>query len=118
MFERVKTHLLANGGGPDAQAFDLRLGNFDRPCQIEAWIGNFGSSNVHIARGKLTLAQCQGLLETGISDFLMTLTASGPTRVLLPDDTREITVFYEAANTSGQFQAVTVRVYEIVTRDE
>lgn len=114
--ERVKTHVLLNGAGPDAQSFDLKLpdgldaAGAGFTYEIEAWIGNFGSSNVYICRGGLTLVQCQDLLVRGLTDVLMCVTGWGPSRVRLPDDCPTITVFFEAVNASGQAQAVTVKV--------
>lgn len=113
MFERVKTHLLASGAGPAVFASDLQKGNYSGPLGLEAWISNFGGSNVHICRSNLTLSQAQDLLESGISDLLMTVTASGPSRIYLPDDVEIITVLFEAINTSGQYQAVTTRVFAL-----
>lgn len=108
--ERVKTHGIANGGGPDAQAFPLRLPGGKGYYSVTAWISNFGGSNVHLIRDNLSLAQCQELLERGYVDIIMTVTASGPTSVLLPDDVGTLTVFFEGVNNSGQYQLVTVKV--------
>jgi hypothetical protein len=112
MFERSKTHSLAPNAGPAVFPFDVRRDNYDGPLVFEGWISNFGSSNVHIMRGQLSLVQAQDLLGAGLSDLLMTLPGSGPARIGLPDDCDYVTLFFEALNTSGQYQAVTTRVYD------
>lgn len=110
MFERTWTVGLANNSGPDVFDIELNLPGGNRTYAIEAWISNFGSSNVHLIRGNVTEAQAADLIERGLSDVIMTLPSGSPGRCLLPNDTGEITMFFEAANTSGQFQLVTVRV--------
>lgn len=113
MFDRTFNFALANNGGPAVDQASLALPDTDRHrFYLEAWISNFGSSNVHIFEGKLSVAQCQGQMETGFTSLIMTVSGSTISRVRLPDDVNEITVFFEVVNTSGQFQICTVRVCE------
>lgn len=112
MFERSYSFGLPNNQGPAAETQNLYLSDERKPRNIEAWLSNFGSSNVHIFSGQLSLAQCQELLGQGFLDVIMTVTGAGPSCVRLPDDTSTITVMFEALNSSGQTQVVTVRVYE------
>jgi hypothetical protein len=104
--------MLPTGTGPTAQPFTILRGNYDGPLQLEAWQSRAGTSNVHICQGALTLAQAQDLIESGLSDVLMTVPGAGKGSVGLPEACDQITVLFEAANTSGQFQAVTVRAYD------
>lgn len=112
MFDRSWTFGIATTAGPDAQAQTLSLPDEHGPLYLEAWISNFGSSNVHVFDGDLSIGDCQERMERGFVDCLLTVTGAGPVRRRLPDDVVQITVFFEAQNTSGQFQLCTVRVHD------
>lgn len=111
-FERIFNAGIANNGGPDVIPVELNLPNTNQDFVLEAWLSNFGSSNAHILRGgpETTLAGAQSLLERGANDLLMTVTGSGSTKRYLPEDVSTLLVLFEAQNTSGQFEIVTLRV--------
>ena len=113
-YERCGTYGIVSGGGPAVVYHELRLPDTGK-FELEAWISNFGSSNVHIMRDRLSLTEAQNRLETNFNDMLMTLPSGAIGRCWLPESVNVVTVFFEAANTSGQAQLVTVRV---VSRDE
>lgn len=112
MFERVFTFSLAPGAGPLTESADLHLPAVEEDLYIEAWISNFGGSNVHIIRDEgRTLTDTDSFLTGGLSDVLLTVTGAGVTKRRLPEDVNGITVLFEAANSSAQYQLVQVRVY-------
>jgi hypothetical protein len=113
-FERVIVVGIPVDDGPDSFTFDLNLPDVGK-FKIEGWQGSCWTSNVHVIRGRLTLAQCQSNLMRGQEDFLFTIPMGGASGgVWLPDSVTAITVFYEAKNTNSQnqYQVATIRVSE------
>lgn len=108
--ERCYTVGVPNNVGPLAIQQRLNLSSERGHRHLEAWIGNFGSSNVYIFSGNLSTTQCAQLLEQGFIDCLMALSYSGPTRVQVPEDISYVTVYFEAVNSSGQTETVTLKV--------
>lgn len=114
-FDRTFNSLCGNNAGPLVDVIDLNLPRYDLELYLEAWISNFGSSNVHLFEGVRSLSDCQyqlGAGSGGATDMLMTVTSAGPSRVRLPDNVSRVTVMFEAENTSGQNQIITVRVHQ------
>lgn len=105
-----------------------------RKICLEAWISNFGGSNVYIFEGDKTLAECENTVQrlgverevkgeeikevirpsSGKIDCLMPLTGSGPTIIAVNLDSPRLTIYFEAKNESGQVQTVCIREIEIV----
>lgn len=111
--DKTYTVGLPTGSGPAVMPIPLSLPD-QGDGQVEAWIGNFGSSNAYVMPGNVPLAQAQSQLSddtVGMIDCLMALTSAGPVRRGFDiTDIRSLTVFFETQNTSGQTEAVTVRV--------
>lgn len=111
--DRTLTVGLPNNTGPASIPIPLNLPDVGKG-EVIAWIGNFGGSNVYLFEGYRSLADCQNQLAddtVGTVDCIMALSYAGPTRAPLPDDCRSyVTVFFEAANDSGQTQTVTMRI--------
>lgn len=112
----IKTRALLNGSGPAVDTFKLKVPNIynfpikKRP-RLQAWLSNFGGSNVYILEGALTLDEAQSYIENGKLDCLLSVTGNGPVEVDFPD-VSVVTVFWEALNASGQTETVTIRVYD------
>ena len=99
-----------NNVGPFAVSQNLNLPDGAK-FKLQAWISNFGSTNVHIFAGALSLGDCQQRIEQGFIDMLMTLPSAGPGEIWLPDVSGgNVTIMFEALNNSGQAQVVTMRV--------
>lgn len=111
IFDKTYTVALANNSGPAVVSVPLNLPD-SGTALVEGWIGNFGSSNAYLFGGTVPLSECQQrITNPGIVNCLFALTASGPVRTECDvDDIRGLTVFFEADNTSGQTETVTVRV--------
>ena len=107
---RVNTLGLVNNAGPAVEVVELISTDMSE-IELEAWIGNFGSSNVYIYEGEWSLGECEADVKNanGPIGCVATLTEAGPIRVPLADGCRVLTVFFEAANTTGQTQAVTLK---------
>jgi hypothetical protein len=117
--EKLYTIGLPNGQGPSITKIQMNLVDSPTKLEIEAWIGNFGSSNVYILEGGMSLAVAQNrvledLAPDGQIDCLFALSGSAPVKAEVSQDTRHITVFFETANASGQTETVTVKVIEYV----
>lgn len=118
--EVTYSHGLATGLGPAVQYLKLNLAD-QSVGELEAWISNFGASNVWIFEGQLTLAECQGRITPAaaggrIDGFVVT--GSGNSRWSLTEDARMVTVFFEAMNGSGQTQGVGILVREYLAERE
>lgn len=116
VIDRTYTVGLPDSGGPAAIALNLDLPDAPVPFTIEAWVSNFGSSNIYILDGDVPLLDAANRLpgapgnSSNNIDCIMAISPSAPTRAGLPIGTNRITIYFEAANTSGQTQSVTVRV--------
>jgi hypothetical protein len=113
---RLTTIGLANNAGPLVKVHEFH--DMGAEKDLEAWIGNFGSSNVYVFEGELSLAQCEArvkVAEVGAIDCILALTEAGPIRGSLEDNARRVTVYFEAKNESGQTQAVCLKIYEYYT---
>jgi len=111
--EDVKTYAIPNNVGPAVIMAALGTPSEVAHREVEAWIGNFGSSNVWLFEGEMTLEQCVAeVSKEGEIDCLAALTEAGPITFNLDDDCRKITVFFEHKNEAGQVEAVCLKVRE------
>lgn len=111
--QRIQTVAIPNNAGPAVIGVNLGAPSEVAERTLEAWIGNFGSSNVWIFEGDVTQAQCEAeVTKEGLVDCLIALTEAGPVKCGLDKDCRKVTVFFEHKNEAGQVQAVCLKVRE------
>lgn len=107
-----KTVAIKNLEGPVAIEVQMP-GNGSSKRRLEAWIGNFGGSNVYVFEGQVSLGDCEKeVSQGGLVDCLVSLTGSGPVNVPFDDDATHLTFFFEAKNEAGQTQSVSMKVLE------
>jgi hypothetical protein len=109
---RVEVVGLIQGQGPAVIPFQL-ISTDLTVMDLEAWMSNFGGSNVYIYEGILSLKQCeQDVKGGGELGCVLVLPESGPVSAPLDDSCRELTVYFEGTNNSGQTQAVCIKTTE------
>jgi hypothetical protein len=112
--ERTLTVGLPNGQGPaviPVQLRDMEAGK----QRVEAWIGNFGGSNVWIFSGDVSLKEAENIVARGageLIDCVMALSGSVATSTDLDENTHRLTVFFEGKNEAGQTQSVSLKIEE------
>lgn len=132
--QRLSTYALQNNAGPEVLSHELSNATGQRRIRLEAWISNFGGSNVYLFEGDLTLSECENRVHrvrtivegageetketikntNGKIDCLMPLTGSGPLAIDVTLDNPRVTIFFEGKNESGQVQTVCIRELEII----
>lgn len=112
--ERIRSVAIPNNAGPIAVPLRFQVAdNF--ALSLAGWISSFGSSNVWIFEGRLSTAECQGRLAGADNAVDGVCLTSGNMVEWTPDqDERDYTVFFQATNTSGQAQGVTLIMREFI----
>lgn len=112
MYDKTYSRGIPTGTGPDVLVVPLNLPSKHGTLKLEAWGSIQGASNVHLLDGEYDLGRAQEALDRGPENILLTLAGHGTACRLLPEDCQQITVFFEGANGSGQYQVCQFRIHD------
>lgn len=115
MQEQVRTETVGLPSGQGPAVVPVQLASTDlTDMELLAWIGNFGSSNAYIYPGIWSLSECEYDAKSGgLLGPICALTSAGPTpRIPIEEGIRNLTVYFEALNNTGQTETVTIMTYE------